>query len=135
MDYRSIYDITKSLNILYVEDNIIVCEETAEMLKEYFENVSVCADGEEGLEAYERFYLQNGKHYDIVLTDINMPILNGIDMSKEILMINPSQVIVIVTALGEPNYVRELREIGIKHTIKKPAYTKEMLELLSLAVS
>ncbi len=130
MDYDKILSHFENLSILYVEDNPNCVKETSQWLNDFFGYVSVCEDGEDGLRDYKNFYKQNGKYYDVVLSDINMPILNGLDMSRKILKINQNQIIVILTAYNDPDYTQEAQNLGIKHLLLKPTNMKDVLNTL-----
>ena len=68
-------NLLKKLNILYVEDDDVIRNELAQLLSNFFGHIYTAVDGKDGLKTYEK----NRKYIDIILTDINMPILNGID--------------------------------------------------------
>ncbi|MCD4667008.1 MAG: EAL domain-containing protein, partial [Sulfurimonas sp.] len=80
--------------------------------------------GEEGLELYSK-----GK-YDLVLSDINMPKMNGIEMSKAILQENPNQAIIINSAYNEAEYLLELFNAGIEYYILKPVNIKQLNKII-----
>ena len=61
----------KELKLLYVEDDEILCQTTAEMLKPFFKSLTIASNGEQGLEAFRK------EEFDVVLTDVMMPVLDG----------------------------------------------------------
>jgi len=103
-----------SLNLLYVEDDIELCDNTYNILKPFFKSVSIANNGEDGLNIYK-----NGL-FDIVLTDILMPKMDGREMSRIIRSINSRQVIIIMSAHEDSEYFLELIDIGIHKFIPKP---------------
>ena len=109
--------------LLYVEDDAFVRESTLELLSMYFPHVDVAADGDEGLRVYQDFQNQKKRPYDIVLTDINMPKRNGLEMSHDIQAINPDQVIIVFSAHSETGYLLELIQMEIAYFIPKPITT------------
>jgi len=111
---KSLKDECQTLNLLYVEDDIELCENTEKLLKPFFKSVTVANNGEDGLNIYK-----NGL-YDIVLTDILMPKMGGREMSRLIKGINPSQVIIVMSAHEDSEYFLELIDIGIHKFIPKP---------------
>ena len=135
LDYCDIFSKCEHLHALYVEDDTDVAQEVSEILNDFFATVTVVEDGEDGFEAYKLFYQNNNHYIDIVLTDINMPVLNGIDMSKKIRQLNPAQRIIILTAMHDPDYSEELKNLNIQYIIKKPIKTKDLLLTLSQAGS
>ena len=78
---RDVSDIIKHtypLNLLYVEDNKDAREAVLTILEDFFENIIICVDGEDGLEKFKT------NDIDLIISDINMPKLNGLEMIKEI---------------------------------------------------
>lgn len=83
ISYDKVFDLTRHLSILYVEDDTTLLKETSENFENMFLKVDTSIDGREGLEKYLQFFKTNSKHYDIVITDINMPKVNGIELIKK----------------------------------------------------
>lgn len=124
MDLHAFKNLSKELSVLYVEDNKELRESFAFYLKKLFPNVSSKENGLEGLQEYK-----NNK-YDIVITDINMPLMTGLEMSKEIKAINNEQHILIVSAYKDiENYVEAIR-IGIDGYILKPIEFEQVNKVL-----
>ncbi len=118
----------KDLTLLIVEDDRSLNEELVEISKMFFKNVEFAYNGREGLELYK-----NGS-FDIVMSDITMPFLNGIDLSRKIKDIDEHQNIIILTAHSEVSYLVELVDIGIRQFIHKPFDDHELLyRLLKVA--
>ncbi|MDP3118889.1 MAG: EAL domain-containing protein [Sulfuricurvum sp.] len=120
----------QTLDLLYVEDDQEIAESTKEMLSPFFKSITLAHDGLEGLEAYK-----NGQ-FDIVLTDIMMPKLDGRSLSRKIREINPHQAIIVISAFEEMEYFREFIEIGISKFVPKPPEFKHLLNsFISTAIS
>jgi YesN/AraC family two-component response regulator len=119
---------TKKLSLLYVEDEDSVRAETLAMLKVLFDDVEEAENGEVGLEKYKN------RTYDLILTDINMPKMNGLDMSSAILDINPMQTIVVLSAHDEMEYIEEMIEVGINKYILKPLNLNDFIDILNEVV-
>ncbi|MEA1953621.1 MAG: response regulator [Campylobacterota bacterium] len=100
--------------ILYVEDEDGVREQLERFLKSMASEVSVAKDGDEGLKLYKE------NDFDIVISDINMPIMNGLEMAKEIKEIDASQHIVFTTAHSESSYFMEAIDMQVDGYILKP---------------
>ncbi len=130
MNFKNLYKFTKNLHLLYVEDDASLREETAEILEDFFASVQRCENGAEGLEKYKAFYKQTGGYFDIVITDINMPIMNGIAMSEEIMTLNAKQSIFVVSAHNESHYLTKLINIGVDKFLIKPLQTKQLIQAL-----
>jgi len=125
---------TRSLNVLYVEDDKELSERTRELLSIYFKSVTVAYDGEEGWDKYIKHEQESGSYYDLVIADINMPKLNGIEMSKKIYKINEIQSIVIITAHSNSDYLLEAISIGVSGFILKPIQTDQLFHALYRSV-
>jgi signal transduction histidine kinase len=108
------------LTILYVEDNDLVRESTLELLQVFFDHIDVATDGMEGLEHYRSFKEKSGKNYDIVLTDINMPRMNGIEMIEKIKAMEERQNFVVLSAHNESEYLLRLIDLEVTNFILKP---------------
>ena len=122
----SIIEEIRGLKILYIEDNTIVRVSMSEMLRDIFDTIDTASNGEEGLEMYQR----DTNYYDIIITDISMPKLNGDRMSQMILDINPKQLIIAITAHNETKKIKKLKDIGITETINKPIVIEELIEAI-----
>ena len=113
------------IKILYVEDNDIVRKDTVELLKEFFHQVETASNGEEGLEKFKK-----GK-FDLIITDINMPKMNGIEMIKEIKKIDKRIPVIVITAFSDFKYLVECIKLGVYGYILKPIDINQLLEVLN----
>ncbi len=100
--------------ILYVEDDKNARNELKELLEDYFTHVLVASNGEEALELYK-----NNK-VDIVLTDILMPKMDGIELSRRIKKDSPNTPVVVITAHSEHHYLIECIKLRVDGYILKP---------------
>jgi len=126
MDYylSKLRNIGAECSVLYVEDEQSIREEMLVFLGKFFSVVECAEDGEKGLEAYK------SGMFDIVISDISMPNMDGIAMSKNIKALNRDQIIIIVTAYTGDNYFKELVGIGISSFILKPAQNEQIIHTL-----
>jgi len=120
----------KYVSILYVEDNAEVRSSTSMMLQRTFNNVIEGFDGTDGLDKYKL----HSETIDLVVTDINMPNMNGIEMISEIKKINPNQQVLVVSAYGESEYFTKTIKLGIDGYLLKPTITEQFLEVLATSV-
>lgn len=104
----------KNFTLLYVEDDADTLELIKLMLKDKVKALYTAKDGKEGLTKFKQ------KNPDIVLSDIMMPKMNGIEFSKEIKLINPKVPIVFLTAFNENELLHQSVDIGIDSYITKP---------------
>jgi DNA-binding response OmpR family regulator len=95
MNIQDLMQVAKGKNILIVEDSENISESLAFLMRKFFDNVEIAENGREGLEKFEE-----GK-FDIIITDLRMPYLNGIEMIKEIKKIDENQSIIITTAFED----------------------------------
>ncbi|MFT5835180.1 MAG: diguanylate cyclase (GGDEF)-like protein/PAS domain S-box-containing protein [Sulfurimonas sp.] len=117
----------KDITLLYVEDNTDVRESTVEILKYYFTDIAVAFDGVAGLELYKESYLKTNSYFHIVISDIVMPKMNGVEMCKNIKEINSEQILVMLTAHDNQEYLMEAINIGIDKFITKPIISADDL--------
>jgi len=110
----------RELRVLFVEDNTHTREAFLFLLKLYFEHIDVAVDGAEGLAQYQLFYEQNQHYYDLVITDLYMPNLNGLEMIDAIFKINNQQQFTVVSADNEPQDLIALINLGISNFLLKP---------------
>ena len=85
-------EIYTDIDILLVEDDEKTIEEFLPFLQRYFINIDIALNGEEGLEKSQK------KEYDIIITDIVMPKMDGIEMIKKIKCENENSKFIIITA-------------------------------------
>lgn len=128
MTFDEVYAYTQGLSVLYVEDEEDVRKSIVRLLENYYGTIDVAKDGREGLR-YFKGALQT-KPYDIVLSDINMPHLNGLEMLKEIRTLKDDQTVVFLTAHHEKAYVTEASKMGVDYFIHKPINLNEFTKVL-----
>lgn len=117
-------ELATPLSVLYVEDNEELRAAFSEYLKMFFHKVVICSNGFEGLEAYKT------GGFDIVITDINMPRINGLEMSNAIKEIKHDQHIIIVSAYKNlDNYIEAIK-IGVDGYIIKPVEYDQVNSIL-----
>jgi C4-dicarboxylate-specific signal transduction histidine kinase len=124
VDMINLKKYTKDLSLLYVEDDEILREKTADLLSCIFNDISLASDGEIGLDKYKK------KKHDIVITDINMPNMNGIEMIENIKNINQEQIIVVTSAHDDSEYLRSLIKLGIENFVLKPIDLEQLVALI-----
>lgn len=115
----------KAYSILYAEDNQALQESTVEYLQRYFGTVYVADDGEEALALYEKHNI------DVLLLDIDMPLFNGLDVTKCIRQDNEAVPIMILTAYTDTELLLKATELNLcKYLVKplNPMVFKEVLK-------
>jgi diguanylate cyclase (GGDEF)-like protein len=119
--------ILKNVTILYAEDEKDLREVTHQILKGFTKKQYVAENGEEGLKLFKEYEDQ----IDLIITDVNMPILNGLEMVKEIRKINFSIPIIVATAFSNKEYLLEAIDIGIDKYVLKPIDIAKLLQVMS----
>ena len=132
LNTHKVISATKNLSILFVEDDQNLRENTAEILKKFFRRVDSSHNGEDAIEKYIEYSELNSEYYDIVLSDLEMPILDGIELATHIYSINPSQNIIILSAFDDSEYLLSLINLGVNQFIKKPIDYQELLKAFLL---
>ncbi|MDQ7045995.1 MAG: response regulator [Sulfurimonas sp.] len=130
MNIKLVKEVTRDLNILYVEDDKNLLEHTLELLESFFKSVDTAYDGEEGLAKYKAYDKENAQHYDLIITDISMPKMDGLLMCKKILELNYDQSIVITTAHNEVQTLSASLDLGVDGFIKKPMNSEKIMHVL-----
>lgn len=112
------------LSVLYVEDEDTIRESLSRILRRRTRELHVADNGQVGLEKYREFAP------DVIVTDIRMPVLGGLKMSREIRKDNPNIPIVVTTAFTDTEHFLEAIEIGISRFILKPVDTDKIIQVL-----
>lgn len=114
----------KNLTLLYVEDDAGSRQQLTEVFTIFFKETTTAFDGEDGWEKY-----QNGS-FDVVVTDINMPRMNGIQLCEKIKANNPTQKVIIISAHDSSEYLLPAIRIGVDGFIMKPVEKDQMMDVL-----
>jgi len=120
-------DFLKTLTIMYVEDDDNIRNSLGNILKKVFKEVITCIDGKDGLSNYKLYTQDMDMQFDAIISDINMPNMNGLEMIKEIRKFDSEIPAILTTAHGEANYLMEAIKIGVSGYTLKPIDTKELL--------
>ncbi|APW64965.1 diguanylate cyclase [Poseidonibacter parvus] len=119
--------ILKNITILYAEDEKDLREVTHQILKGFTKKQYVAKNGQEGLELFK----EHENEIDLIITDVNMPLLNGLEMVKEIKKINLNIPIIVATAFSNKEYLLEAIDIGIDKYVLKPIDISKLLQVMS----
>lgn len=130
IDYIALEKYGRELSVLFVEDDEGISKEMNFLLGDIFTKVDSGFDGIEGLLKYNQYFQANEKYYDLLITDIRMPNMNGIELIKNIYSINPSQKVIVLSAHNESEYLMELVNIGIAQFILKPIDYNNFLDVI-----
>ncbi|EGS2258314.1 response regulator transcription factor [Campylobacter jejuni] len=118
----------KELIILVVEDEVKARESMINILSERFSKVIGAQNGDEGLKKFKKF------KPDLVITDIAMPIMDGLDMAREIKEISDDVPIVVLSAYSEKERLLRSIDIGIDKYLIKPVNIEELFKVLDYLI-
>ncbi|RXK12441.1 transcriptional regulator [Halarcobacter mediterraneus] len=128
MDYDLLKKYTKNLNVLFVEDDVDFRKEFSELLKDIFPKVSTAIDGLDALNKYKEYYNKTNSYYDLVISDIKMPNYDGVELVESLYKIKEDQLVIILSARNEFNYLLPLVNLGIHQFFTKPIDYSTFLE-------
>jgi len=115
----------KNLVCLYVEDEDFIRDSFSLMLKRYFKEVIIAKNGKEGLEKFKN------NEIDIIISDIRMPIMDGIEMVKHIKEINPKVYVIFITAFSDTEYLKAAIDLGVEGYLTKPIDRNMLIKKLN----
>lgn len=118
-----------SVSILFVEDESATREVVTSLLKLSAYNCIVAENGREGLELYRRHTPE------IVLSDIMMPVMSGLEMARAIRADFPEAQFIFMTAFGESKFILEAIDIGVTQYVVKPVELPKLLAAISHCVT
>ncbi len=129
IELKELKEVTKELTVLYAEDDISIQNSMSQYLKKLFVEVVTANDGVEGLDHYK------SQAFDIVITDLSMPRMNGLNMLQEIKKLGTNQATLITSAHGESNYLFGAIKLGVDGYIIKPVDFQQLnQELYKIAL-
>ncbi len=130
MDYKTLFSQTKDLSLLFVEDYEPLRNDMAEVLGNLFRTVSVASDGSEALKLYKEHYKKEDKNFDLVITDIQMPVMDGVKLSEALRDIKVDQEIIVLSAHTDSSHLLRLINLGIAQFLTKPISNKALMDIL-----
>ena len=117
-------EILKKVSILVAEDDEMARELIITGLKPYCGQVVGAKDGQDGLEKFKK------QGFDIVMSDIHMPVLNGFEMMNEIKKLKPHQKFIVFTSYDSDENLIKSMEQGATLFLKKPIDIKDLRSML-----
>ncbi|RXK01104.1 DNA-binding response regulator [Arcobacter sp. CECT 8986] len=118
----------KELNILFVEDEDIIRQKTVSTLKYIVANVKEASNGVEAIEVLKTFCA------DIIITDLHMPDMDGVEFIKKIREHNKNICIIVQTAYTTEKYLLELIDMHIEKYLVKPISLEKLIEALEYSL-
>lgn len=120
MNHQAFAKKMKSYTVLYVEDDADVRRYITEFLKRYCKEVYACDNSEEGMIIYQKV------HPDILLLDINLPGMSGIDFATKVREKDKKTRILISTAYTDKAFMLRAVELGLTRYLVKPVTSDEL---------
>ncbi|WP_297575082.1 response regulator transcription factor [uncultured Campylobacter sp.] len=117
-------NVLKQLSILVVEDEKDTRELMVEALEGVFDKVIVAQNGDEGTKKFKKF------NPNLVVTDITMPIVDGLDMAKAIREISPQTPIIMLSAYSDKKKLLKAIDVGVTKYLLKPIDIEEFLKAI-----
>ena len=116
----------KKLTILYVEDEDVAREQLGKSLRRLFKNVILAVNGEDG---YSKFKVAKAstEPIDLILSDINMPKMDGLEMLEKIRIIDEEVPVMYTTARTETEYLQRAIELNVNHYALKPINLEDIV--------
>lgn len=116
----------KTLTILYVEDDLSARVILAKTLERLFKKVHLAKNGYEGYETYSQL-TSNEENIDLILSDINMPKMSGIEMLEKIRETNSEIPIIFTTARSETEFLLKAISLNVEHYALKPIDIEDVI--------
>ena len=121
---HSLTEFFQNMSLLYAEDEIVAQALYHEYLKQYFNTIYIAENGQKALDIYKQ------KKPDIIILDISMPILSGLDVCKIIRKNDKQTKIILLTALADKDTLLEAVEIGLTTYLEKPVKKEKLHQAL-----
>jgi len=131
---RKIISTTKNLSVLYIEDNIDVRNQTIKMLKIFFNDIEIANNGEDGLNLFKLNNKYESTSFDLIITDIEMPVIDGISMIMEIRKFNKDIPVLIFSAHSNTDYFLKTINAGVDGYILKPYNIEQISNSLMIII-
>lgn len=113
---------TAGYKVLYVEDEPDLRNITTKLFKQFFNQVDTAQNGQEGLDLFGK------SSYDLIISDINMPVINGVEMVQQMKEQKPDQAVIITSAQSDPADFISLIDAGVDKFVLKPLDLKKLID-------
>ena len=127
--YRRIKDILKNTILLIVEDDALLQEVLRHSVENYVKKIFVCSDAQEALECFEN------EPINLIISDIHMPLMNGIQMASIIRKHDGNVPIIFLTAYDNDENLLGALEVQSIGMLKKPLQKRELIMMMSFAMN
>ena len=117
------------LKVLYVEDEPDLRDRIRIVLEMYYQTVLCCGNGSEGAALFDV------ERPDVVVSDIMMPVADGLEMTRRIREMDPETPIIFTTAFTETSYLLKAIELGVSAYVRKPLEIRELVAAIDRAAA
>jgi len=124
VNLKELASICTNLKILYVEDDISTRLTTHLLLQNFFKTIVLAVDGEDGFEKFR------SHEFDLILSDINMPNMSGLEMLRKIRELDKNIPVLLLSAYNDSEYFLEAIELDVDGYILKPLKHEQFLKVL-----
>ena len=114
----------KDFSILLVDDEIMILKPMQRMMERMCGDVVTANDGSEAWNIYQN------RSFSIIVTDLNMPNMNGVELIKKIKAINPNQLIIVITAFRQEVEIEDAKKYGASVILEKPFSLESFLDVI-----
>ena len=121
---KELASLCHNLKLLYVEDDALARESTLKLLENFFPDITIAVDGQDGLDTFKK------SSFDLILTDINMPNLSGLEMLERIRETNTSVPVLVLSAHNDSEHFLKAIEYDIDGYILKPLIYDQLFKVL-----
>ena len=121
----------KEITILYVEDDDMIRFQTADIFQSVFKHAHIAKDGHD---AINKFLLHQDE-LDIVISDITMPVMNGIELAEQIYEYNKTMPIIFTSAYNSDEFIERSKQLGIAMFVTKPIKIKDLMTQIASIVN
>jgi two-component system, chemotaxis family, chemotaxis protein CheY len=114
-----------NIKVLIIDDSQFIIKHLSQIfMSRDFEIIGTAENGREGINLYNKLK----PNVDLVTLDITMPEMDGLEALKQIRAVDPNAVVIMVTAIGTAEYVKEAIKLGAKGYIVKPLDREKVIE-------
>lgn len=126
---KELASMSENLKLLYVEDDVNARNTTAKLLENFFSLITIAVDGEDALDKFKQ------EHFDLIISDINMPKLNGLNMLQQIREQESEVPILLLSACNDSEYFLEAISLDVDGYILKPIQNEQFFKELYKVVN
>lgn len=126
---KDIDSFTKKLKILFVEDDELTRKQFGKILNNIFTNIEIEANGLDGFLKFQEKKFQNDS-FDLIISDIDMPRINGVEMVSKIREIDSNIPIIFLTAKNSSEILLKAINLGISNFLTKPIDIDKLIDTI-----